>query len=54
MAAEKPGKKHTMAVSLNGSSLDTVKAVSVGLPVNWVENNGDLHRVVDHQPDRVR
>ena len=37
--AETPGKKHTMAVSLNGSSLDTVKAVSVGLPVNWVENN---------------
>ena len=36
--AESPGKKHTMAVSLNGSSLDTVKAVSVGLPVNWVEN----------------
>src|SRR5580698_5495027 len=37
--AENPGKKHTMAVSLNGSSLDTVKAVSVGLPVNCVENN---------------
>jgi choice-of-anchor C domain-containing protein len=35
---QKPGKKHSMAVSVNGSSLDTVQAVSAGLPVNWVEN----------------
>ena len=35
---EKPGIKHKMQVSLNGSALDLVKAVSVGLPVDWVQN----------------
>jgi choice-of-anchor C domain-containing protein len=35
---ETPGIKHTMAVSVNGAGVDTVKAVSVGLPVNWVQN----------------
>ncbi len=35
---QKPGKKHTMGVSVNGSSVDTVKAVGVGLPLDWVQN----------------
>ncbi len=35
---EKPGMKHTMAVSVNGSALDKVKAVGVGRPLHWVQN----------------
>ena len=35
---ERQGVKHKMQVSLNGSALDLVKAVSVGLPVDWVQN----------------
>ena len=44
---EKPGMKHTMAVSVNGSALDTVKAVSVGLPGQLGAEHGDVHRIVD-------
>ena len=35
---EKPGIKHTMDVTVNGSELDTVKAKSVGRPLDWVQN----------------
>ncbi len=35
---EKPGIKHTMGVSVNGSAVDKVKAVSVGRPLQWVQN----------------
>jgi choice-of-anchor C domain-containing protein len=35
---EKPGMKHTMGVSVNGSALDKVKAVGVGRPLHWVQN----------------
>jgi choice-of-anchor C domain-containing protein len=35
---EKPGIKHKMDVTVNGSELDTVKAVSAGRPLDWVEN----------------
>jgi choice-of-anchor C domain-containing protein len=35
---EKPGIKHIMKVSVNGSALDRVKAVSVGPNLNWVQN----------------
>ncbi len=35
---EKPGIKHKMDVTVNGSELDTVKATGVGRPVDWVQN----------------
>jgi hypothetical protein len=33
-----PGSTHTMGVSVNGSSVDTVSAVGVGRPLTWVQN----------------
>jgi choice-of-anchor C domain-containing protein len=35
---ERPGIKHIMHVSVNGSTMDRVKAVSVGPKLNWVQN----------------
>ena len=35
---ERPGIKHAMRVSVNGSALDRVKAVGVGRPLQWVQN----------------
>ena len=35
---EAPGNTHTMGVSVNGSSVDTVTAKGVGRPLNWVQN----------------
>jgi hypothetical protein len=33
-----PGVGHTMGVSVNGSNVDTVSAMSAGRPLNWVQN----------------
>src|ERR1700722_3933081 len=33
-----PGSTHTMGVSVNGSSVDTVSAVGVGEQLDWVQN----------------
>ncbi len=35
---QKPGFTHTMDVSVNSSAVDTVQAVGVGRPLNWVQN----------------
>jgi hypothetical protein len=35
---QKPGFTHTTNVSVNGSSVDTVQAVGVGRPLDWVQN----------------
>ncbi len=35
---QKPGFTHTMDVSVNGSAVDTVQAVGVGRPLDWVQN----------------
>ena len=35
---QKPGISHTMDVSVDGTAVDTVQAVGVGRPLNWVYN----------------
>ncbi len=35
---QKPGTSHTMDVSVDGTAVDTVQAVGVGRPLNWVQN----------------
>ncbi len=35
---ETPGNSHTMGVTVNGSTVDTVTALGVGRPLDWVQN----------------
>ncbi len=35
---QKPGMSHTMDISVDGTAVDTVQAVGVGRPLNWVYN----------------
>ena len=35
---ETPGNSHTLGVTVNGATVDTVTAVGVGRPLDWVQN----------------
>ena len=51
---EKAGIKHTMGVSVNGTAVDKVKAVSVGRPLKWVQNTVTFTASSTTSRDRVR